>query len=100
MTVVIFLFGLLLLAATLLSGHFEMKAAGGAALRSRELAWSGAGLIVGAGLLQLVWPGRKYLLVLKTTGGDVQAFVTHKKALMGRIKQAMEQAFIARSSRA
>jgi hypothetical protein len=92
-TVIIFLFGFLLLVAGLISGQLELNSTW-AASSGGEMALSGLGIIMGAGLLQLVWPGRKYVLVLKTSGGDTQAFTSRKKDLVVRIQQAIEQAFI------
>ena len=52
--------------------------------------------MLGAVLLQLVLPGRRYLLIFKTSSGDIQALKSRKKDLVVRVKQAIEQAFIAR----
>ncbi len=98
-TVAIFILGALVLAGSLLSQHFEMTATGTGS-RSGQLTISGAVIMVGAGLLQLVWPGRRYLLIFKTSSGDIQALKSRKKDLVVRVKQAIEQAFIARRAQA
>ena len=97
--IIILLFGLLLLVGGLISQHFALQA-GGVAVRGGEMALSGVAAMLGAGLLQLIWPGRKYVLMLKTSGGDARAFVSPKKDLVERIHQAIEQAFIAHHARA
>jgi hypothetical protein len=98
-TVAIFILGALVLAGSLLSQHFEMTATG-AAWRSGQLTISGIVIMLGAVLLQLVWPGRRYLLIFKTSSGDIQALKSRKKDLVVRVKQAIEQAFIARRAQA
>ena len=98
-TVAIFILGALVLAGSLLSQHFEMMATGTGS-RSGQLTISGIVIMVGAGLLQLVWPGRRYLLIFKTAGGDIAALKSRKKDLVVRVKQAIEQAFIARRAQA
>jgi hypothetical protein len=77
---------------------------GGAALvagrlpdTSFSVAGSGVGLVVAALLLQLAWPGRAFALILKTSSGDVRALVTRKKKFVFDVKQALEQAFVARA---
>jgi hypothetical protein len=62
-----------------------------------SLAATGAGIMVAALLLQLVWPRRAYTLVLKTSSGDVEALTSRRKKFIVDVKQAIEQAFIARS---
>jgi hypothetical protein len=77
---------------------------GGAALVAGKLpdtsfsvAEAGVGVMVAAFLLQLVWPGRAFALVLKTPSGDVRALVSRKKKFVFDVKQALEQAFVARA---
>jgi hypothetical protein len=79
-------------------------AAAAAASRNEELAESyfpvavaGVGVIIGAFLLQLVWPRRPFALILRTSSGDVEALTSRKKKFIFDVKQALEQAFVARS---
>jgi Family of unknown function (DUF6232) len=94
-TVAIFLFGALVLAAALLGRYFEITDTDTTA-RSGQLIMTGIVIMLGAGLLQLVWPGRRYILIFRTASGDIQAFRTRKRDLAAKVKQAIEQAFIAR----
>jgi Family of unknown function (DUF6232) len=98
-TVAIFILGAFIVAGSLLSQHFEMTATGTAA-RSGQLILSGGVIMFGAVLLQLVWPGRRYLVIFKTARGDIEALRSRKKDLVVRVKQAIEQAFIARGAQA
>jgi hypothetical protein len=72
--------------------------------RSRELAdayfplaATGVGVVVAAFLLQLVWPGRSFALILKTSSGDVEALRSRRRKFVLDVKQALEQAFVARA---
>ena len=80
-----------------------LVAAAAAASRSQELAEryfpmaaSGVGIVAAAFLLQLLWPRRAFRLILKTSNGDVEALTSRKKKFVFDVKQALEQAFIAR----
>ena len=66
---------------------------------SFSLAVTGIGVIVAALLLQLFWPGVAFALVLKTSAGDVRALTSRKKQFIFNVREAIEQAFVARSSR-
>lgn len=58
---------------------------------------TGLGAMLAAFLLQLVWPRRAFMLILKTSSGDVEALTSRKKKFVFDVKQAVEQAFIARA---
>jgi Family of unknown function (DUF6232) len=80
-----------------------LVAAAAAASRSQELAEryfpmaaSGVGIVAAAFLLQLLWPRRAFMLILKTSSGNVEALTSRKKKFVFDVKQALEQAFIAR----
>jgi hypothetical protein len=80
-----------------------VAAAAAAASRSQELAEryfpmaaSGVGIVAAAFLLQLLWPRRAFMLILKTSSGNVEALTSRKKKFVFDVKQALEQAFIAR----
>ena len=92
--IMIFILGLVFLIAAFADRTLELAAAG-LAFRSAELALSSVAIMVGAGLFQLICPRRNYTLILKTSSGDVQAFTSRKKELVVKVKQAVEQAFIA-----
>ena len=66
---------------------------------SFSVAVTGIGVIVAALLLQLFWPGVAFALVLKTSAGDVRAVTSRKKQFIFNVREAIEQAFVARSSR-
>jgi hypothetical protein len=80
-----------------------LVAAAAAGSRSQQLAESyfpmaasGVGIVAAAFLLQLLWPRRAFMLILKTSSGDVEALTSRKKKFVFDVKQALEQAFIAR----
>jgi hypothetical protein len=60
-----------------------------------SVAATGASIMVAALLLQLVWPARAFVLILKTSGGDVEALTSRKRKFVFDVKQAVEEAFIA-----
>ena len=66
---------------------------------SFSVAVTGIGVIVAALLLQPFWPGVAFALVLKTSAGDVRALTSRKKQFIFNVREAIEQAFVARSSR-
>ena len=63
----------------------------------QDWAIAGGVILAVALLLQLVWPRRHFILVLKTPGGDVEAFISRKRDLVTRAKESIESAFRARS---
>ena len=60
-----------------------------------SVAATGASIMVAALLLQLIWPARAFVLILKTSGGDVEALTSRKRKFVFDVKQAVEEAFIA-----
>jgi hypothetical protein len=48
-------------------------------------------------LLQLIWPRRVYVLVLRTSGGEVDAVVLRNKEFVSNVQRAVEQAFVVRA---
>jgi hypothetical protein len=90
--VVVFFLGLGLLAVAILGpyGNDLAEAKSGVAI-------AGLGILLAACLLQLVWPRRVFMLILKTSSGDVEALTSRKKRFVFDVKQAVEQAFIARA---
>jgi hypothetical protein len=53
--------------------------------------------MVAALLLQLVWPRRVYVLILRTSGGDVDALMSREKEFVSNVQKAVEQAFVVRA---
>jgi Family of unknown function (DUF6232) len=64
----------------------------------QDVAIAGGVILLVALLLQLVWPRRQFILLLKTPGGDVEAFISRKRDLVTRAKEAIESAFRARGA--
>jgi hypothetical protein len=64
---IIFLLGVGILAAAIVKSRMT-----GLAEEYFSMAGTGVAVMVAAFLLQLIWPGRVYVLVLRTSGGDVR----------------------------
>jgi hypothetical protein len=64
------------------------------------MAATGIAVVIGAFLLQLIWPLRVYVLVLRTSGGDVDAVVSRNKEFVSNVQKAVEQAFVVRARQA
>lgn len=90
--VIVFLLGLGILVASIVASRTT-----GSAEDYFSTAATGVAVMVAAFLLQLVWPRRVYVLILKTSGGDVEALASRKEQLVSSVKQAVEQAFVARA---
>ncbi len=80
-------FMLLAGAALVILGAFERK---------YDVAVAGLAVIGAGAVVQLFWPRRQFILVLKTSSGDIAAFVSRKQDLVARVKAAIESAFAAR----
>lgn len=89
--VVIFLLGLGLLAVAV-SGPYGIELAEAKA----GVMVAGLGAVLAACLLQIVWPRRVFVLILRTSSGDLEALTSRKKKLVFDVKQAVEQAFVVR----
>src|SRR5262245_28681939 len=63
----------------------------------QDVAIAGGVILLVAALLQVAWPRRHFILVLKTPGGEVAAYVSRKRDLVTRAKEAIESAFRARA---
>jgi hypothetical protein len=57
----------------------------------------GAIMVLAAIILQLVWPKRTFVLILNMASGDAAALTSRNRKYISDIKQAIEQAFIART---
>ena len=64
----------------------------------QDVAIAGGVILLVALVLQLAWPRRQYILILKTSGGDVEAFISRKRDLVTLAKEAIESAFRARAA--
>ena len=90
--IILFLLGLGILATAIvksgmtgLAEEYFSKAATGVAIMAASL------------LLQLIWPRRLYVLVLRTSGGDVKALTSRNKEFVSNVQKALEQAFVVRA---
>jgi len=95
LAVIIFLLGLGILAAAMVKSRMT-----GLAEESFSMAATGIAVVIGAFLLQLIWPLRVYVLVLGTSGGDVDAVVSRNKEFVSNVQKAVEQAFVVRARQA
>ena len=62
-----------------------------------SMAATGIAVMFAALLLQLIWPGRVYVLILRTSGGDVDAVTSRNKEFVSNLQKAVEQAFFIRA---
>jgi hypothetical protein len=92
--ILVFLLGLGLIVAAIAASRST-----GAADEYFSMAATGVAVMVAAFLLQVVWPRRTYVLVFKTSGGDVEALTSNDEEFVSNVKQALEQAFVARAAR-
>jgi hypothetical protein len=53
--------------------------------------------MVASVLLQLIWPRRVYVLVLRISGGEVDAVMSRNKEFVFNVQKAVEQAFVVRA---
>jgi Family of unknown function (DUF6232) len=56
-------------------------------------------LVLMATVCQAMWPAREFTFTLKTNSGDVFTFTTENRKLAYDIKDAIEQGFVARSTK-
>src|SRR5262245_59973650 len=69
----------------------------GLAEESFSMAATGIAVVIGSFLLQLIWPLRVYVLVLRTSSGEVDAIVSRNKEFVSNVQKAVEQAFVVRA---
>jgi Family of unknown function (DUF6232) len=62
-----------------------------------SMAATGIAVMFAALLLQLIWPGRVYVLILRTSSGDVDAVTSRNKEFVSNFQNAVEQAFFVRA---
>jgi hypothetical protein len=65
-----------------------------------SMAASSVAVMAAAFLLQLVWPRWLYGLILRTASGDVEALSSRNEEFVANVRQALEQAFVARARHA
>jgi len=90
--VLTFLLGLGVLAAAIVKSRMT-----GLADEYFSMAVTGVAVMLAALLLQLIWPGRVYVLVLRTSSGDVDAVTSRNKEFVSNLQKAVEQAFLVRA---
>jgi hypothetical protein len=72
----------------------------GLAEESFSMAATGVAVVIGSFLLQLIWPVRVYVLVLRTSSGDVDAIMSRNKEFVSNVQKAVAQAFVVRARQA
>ena len=66
-------------------------------LHHREHEITGIAVVIGSFFLQLILPLRVYVLVLRTSSGEVDAIVSRNKEFVSNVQKAVEQAFVIRA---
>ena len=89
---IVFVLGLAILVAAIVKSRMT-----GLAEESFSMAGTAIAVMIGSFLLQLIWPLRVYVLVLGTSGGDVEAIVSRNKEFVSNVQKAVEQAFVVRA---
>jgi hypothetical protein len=92
LAVIIFLLGLGVLAAAIAKSRMT-----GLAEEYFSMAATAVAVMVASLLLQFIWPGREYVLVLRTSSGDVDAVISRNKEFVSNVQKAVEQAFVVRA---
>jgi len=90
--IIIFLLGLGILVAAMVKSRMT-----GLAEESFSMAATGIAVVIGSFLLQLIWPRRVYVLVLRISSGDVDAIVSRNGEFVSNVQKAVEQAFVVRA---
>jgi hypothetical protein len=91
--IIIFLLGLGILVAAIVKSRVT-----GLAEEYFSMAATAVALMVASVLLQLIWPRRVYVLVLRTSSGDVDAVTSRNKEFVSNVQKAVEQAFVIRAT--
>jgi hypothetical protein len=92
LAVIILLLGLGVLAAAIVKSRMT-----GLAEDYFLMAATAVALMVASLILQLIWPRRLYVLVLRTSGGDVDAVISRNEEFVSNLQKAVEQAFFVRA---
>ena len=86
LAVIIFVLGLGILVAAMVKSRMT-----GLAEESFSMAATGIAVVIGAFLLQLIWPLRVYVLVLRTSSGDVDAIMSRNKELFPTFRKLLSR---------
>ena len=92
--VFVFLFGVVLFVAAILSSSSEEQAEA-----NFPVAVTAVGIIIFSFLVQLVLPRRVFKLILRTHGGDIEVLASNRSKFILDVKQAVEDAFVAHAQR-
>ncbi len=92
LAVIIFLVGLGVLVASIVKSRMTELVE-----EYSSMAATGVAVMVASVLLQLIWPRRVYVLILRTSGGDVDAVTSRNKEFVSNVQKAVEQAFVVRA---
>ncbi len=92
--VFVFLLGVVLFVAAILSSSSEEQAEA-----NFPLAVTAVGVIIFSFLVQLVLPRRVFKLILRTHGGDIEVLASNRSKFILDVKQAVEDAFVAHAQR-
>src|SRR5216683_4593738 len=92
--VFVFLFGVVLFVAAILSSSSEEQAEA-----NFPVAATAVGIIIFSFLVQLVLPRRVFKLILRTHGGDVEVLASNRSKFILDVKQAVEDAFVVHAQR-
>ena len=92
--VFVFLFGVVLFVAAILSSSSEEQAEA-----NFPVAATAVGIIIFSFLVQLVLPRRVFKLILRTHGGDIEVLASNRSKFILDVKQAVEDAFVAHAQR-
>jgi hypothetical protein len=90
--IMIFFLGLGILAGAIVKSRMT-----GLAEEYFSMAATAVAVMVAFLFLQLIWPRRVYVLVLRTSGGDVDAVISRNKEFISNVQKAVEQAFVVRA---
>ena len=85
LAVIIFLLGLGILAAAIVKSRMTGLA------EESSMAATGIVVVIGSFLLQLIWPLRVYVLVLRTSSGDVDAIMSRNKELFPTFRKLLSR---------
>jgi hypothetical protein len=90
--VIIFLLGLGILGFAIVNSRLT-----GLGEEYFSMAVTGVAIMIGAVFLQLVWPGRAYVLLFRISSGEVNALTSRDKEFVYNVQKAIEQAFVVRA---
>jgi hypothetical protein len=90
--IIIFLVGLGILAAAIAKSRET-----GLAEEYFSMAATAVAVMAASLFLQLIWPRRVYVLVLRTSGGGVDAVISRDREFVFNVQKAIEQAFVVRA---